>query len=57
MLGADLHIPRIFFPIMRYVTPLYLMLLLGFWFFQDGIDILMMRGVAPENFLDNISNI
>lgn len=49
-MGADLPAPRFFFPIMKYVTPAYLAILLGFWFFQDGINVLFMRGVPPENY-------
>lgn len=49
-MGADIPMPRIFFPIMKYVTPIYLVVLLGFWFFQDGINVLLMRGVPPENY-------
>lgn len=49
-LGADIRIPRFFFPIMKFVTPVYLILLLGFWFFQEGLNVLWMRGVPPENY-------
>ncbi len=50
MLGADIKVPRIFFYLMRYVTPVYLSILLLFWLTQDGIPILFMKKVAPENF-------
>lgn len=50
LMGADMPIPKFFFPIMKYATPLYLALLLGFWFFQDGLDVLLMRGVPAENY-------
>lgn len=49
-LGADIPIPRFFYPIMKYVTPAYLAILLGFWFFQDGVDVLLMRGVPREDY-------
>lgn len=48
--GADIPLPRFFYPIMKYVTPVYLMILLGFWFFQDGIKVLTMHGVPEENY-------
>ena len=48
--GADIKLPRFFYPIMRYVTPFYLMILLAFWFFQDGIGVLTMAGVPAENY-------
>ncbi|MCM8775957.1 MAG: sodium:calcium symporter, partial [Candidatus Omnitrophica bacterium] len=48
--GADIRMPKIFYPIMKYVTPLYLLLLMGFWFFQDGIGVILMRNVPKENY-------
>jgi len=48
-MGADIKIPKFFFFIMRYVTPVYLFVLLGFWFYQDGISVLMMKDVPAEN--------
>lgn len=50
MSGAAMEIPKFFFPIMKYVTPAYLFILLGFWFFQDGIKVLTMDGVPEENY-------
>ncbi len=50
MVGADWKIPKIFLPIMQYVTPLYLVALLVFWFLQDGLKILTMSGVPPQNY-------
>ncbi|MDP3919329.1 MAG: sodium-dependent transporter [Candidatus Omnitrophota bacterium] len=50
MAGADIKLPRVFYYIMKYVTPIYLIILLGFWFFQDGIDVLLMKGVPAENY-------
>lgn len=48
--GAEVKVPRFFYFIMKYVTPVYLAVLLGFWFWQDGLKVLFMRGVAPENY-------
>ena len=48
-MGADLKLPRFFFYIMKYVTPVYLFILLAFWFFQDGLNVLFMHGVPKEN--------
>jgi SNF family Na+-dependent transporter len=50
MSGADMGIPRFFFFLMKYVTPIYLFVLLAVWFFQDGINVFLMRGVPPENY-------
>ena len=49
-MGADVKLPRFFFLILKYVTPAYLFILLAFWFFQDGINVLFMRGVPKENY-------
>ena len=48
--GGDIRIPRPFYYIMKYVTPVYIGVLLCFWFFQDGIDVFLMRNVPEENF-------
>ncbi|MBI2167620.1 MAG: sodium-dependent transporter [Candidatus Omnitrophica bacterium] len=48
--GADMKVPRFFFFTMRYVTPVYLIVLLGFWFSQDGIQVLLMKGVAAQHY-------
>ena len=50
MSGADIGIPRIFYFIMKYVTPTYLILLLLVWFFQDGMSVFLMRGVPKEDY-------
>ena len=49
-MGADIKLPRFFFFIMKYVTPIYLFILLGVWFYQDGINVLLMRGVPSVNY-------
>jgi neurotransmitter:Na+ symporter, NSS family len=43
--GADIKIPRIYKFIIKYVTPLFLLFILGFWFYQEGIPTVMMKGV------------
>lgn len=48
-IGADLKIPKIFYYIVKYVTPIYLFVLLGYWFYKDGIGVLMMEGVSQED--------
>ncbi|MFC1624442.1 sodium-dependent transporter [Candidatus Omnitrophota bacterium] len=47
--GADLAIPRIYKFIIRYVTPLFLFFILGFWFFQEGIPTILMEGVSESD--------
>ena len=47
--GADLQVPRIFYYIMKYVTPVYALALLA-WYAYDGfIPTLLMEGVPAEN--------
>lgn len=48
--GADIRLPRIFLPIMKYVTPVYLIGLLAIWIYQDGVDIFLMKNVSAENY-------
>jgi neurotransmitter:Na+ symporter, NSS family len=47
--GADIRVPRVFYYIMRYVTPLYLIVILLFWTRQQAIPTLLMKGVAPAD--------
>jgi SNF family Na+-dependent transporter len=46
-IGADIKIPAFYKFIIKYVTPLFLFLILGFWLYQEGISTIMMEGV-PE---------
>ena len=45
-----MKVPRVFLFIMKYITPAYLIILLGFWFYQDGLRVITMAGVPPENY-------
>ncbi len=47
--GADLRIPRVFRHVIRFVTPLYLLFLFGFWTKQDALPLLRMEGVAAAD--------
>ncbi|UCF62786.1 MAG: sodium-dependent transporter [bacterium] len=47
--GADLQIPKIFKWILKYVSPLYLVGLIIFWGYQDGIPILLMKQRNPAD--------
>ena len=44
--GADMKLPRIYKFIIKYVTPLFLILILIAWSYQQGIPILLMKGIA-----------
>jgi neurotransmitter:Na+ symporter, NSS family len=45
--GADVRIPRIFKFIMTFITPVYLLVILVWWAWQDALPILRMERVAP----------
>ncbi|MCK7489539.1 MAG: hypothetical protein MZU79_04345 [Anaerotruncus sp.] len=45
--GADLKVPRVFKFILTYVTPIYLLVLLGYWFFTDAIKEFLMKDEDP----------
>jgi SNF family Na+-dependent transporter len=53
--GADIRVPRAFYYIIRYVTPLYLILILGFWTVQQAIPKLRMDGVSADERLQVIA--
>jgi NSS family neurotransmitter:Na+ symporter len=46
--GADITVPKIFFYITKYVTPLLLIVILSWWIWQDGISQLLMRDIHTE---------
>ena len=47
--GAEMRIPRIYKYIIKYVTPLFLFLVLGAWFLQEWLPIIRMDNVPEEN--------
>jgi SNF family Na+-dependent transporter len=47
--GADMSVPRVYRFIIKYVTPLVLLAILGAWLWQEGWSTLMMKGLAPED--------
>jgi len=46
--GGDLRIPRIFKLIMKYVTPVYILVIFGVWTYQDAVGKFLMKGVPAE---------
>jgi SNF family Na+-dependent transporter len=42
--GADLKVPRIFKFVLTYVTPIYLLILLAVWTYQDAVKEFLMKG-------------
>jgi SNF family Na+-dependent transporter len=49
--GSDIVIPRIYRWIIRYVTPVFLIVILAVYLIQDGIPLLRLQNVKPENTL------
>ena len=47
--GADMRIPGIYKFIIKYITPLFLLVILTTWFIQNGIPFIKMEGVAAAN--------
>ncbi len=47
--GAELQVPKFYKFIIKYVTPLFLLSILGFWFVQEGLPTFLLKGVPPEN--------
>ncbi len=47
--GSSIRVPKIFKFIIKYITPVFLLIILGTWFVQDWLDFILMRGVPAEN--------
>ena len=47
--GADIRIPKFYKFIIKYVTPLFLFFILGFWGLQKGRSVILMEGVAAQD--------
>jgi len=47
--GAEMRVPKIYKFIIKYITPAYLIIILGVWFWQDWRPVIMMSGVAPAD--------
>jgi neurotransmitter:Na+ symporter, NSS family len=47
--GADMRIPRIYKPMIKYVTPVFLLVVLSAWFFQEWLPIIRMDDVPADN--------
>jgi SNF family Na+-dependent transporter len=47
--GAQLKVPRVFRFVVKYVTPLYMLAILGVWTYQDAVPKLLMHKEAAEN--------
>ncbi len=47
--GADMEVTRIYKLIIKYITPVFLFLILGFWLYQEGIPTMLMRNVSDAD--------
>jgi len=47
--GADLKIPKIYKFIIKYITPVFLLSILGMWLVQEWWPFIIMKNVSPEN--------
>ncbi len=48
-LGADLRIPGIYYYVMKFVTPIFALTLLAWWFYDSFWKVLTMQDAPPEN--------
>jgi len=44
--GAALKIPKVYKFIIKFVTPAFLLAILGFWFYQEGAPTILMKSVS-----------
>jgi len=47
--GADLRVPKFYRFIMKYVTPTFLVIILVSWLIKDGVPVILMKGVPPDD--------
>lgn len=46
--GADIKIPKFFYFVIKYITPLYLIVILVYWSLTDAIPTLLMENIPQE---------
>ncbi len=46
--GADLRIPAVFKFVMKYIAPVYMLVIFGVWTYQDAVGKFLMRGEPAE---------
>lgn len=47
--GADMRVPKVYKFIIKYITPLFLFFILGMWFAQEWLPIILMKNVSLGN--------
>jgi NSS family neurotransmitter:Na+ symporter len=53
--GADLRVPIIYKVILKYITPLYILIILWRWLRETGVDVITLRDVPAENYFHILS--
>lgn len=48
--GADIVIPKFYKFIIKYITPLFLLFILGFWIVKEGLPMIVMKNVTSEQY-------
>ncbi|MFH0952836.1 MAG: sodium-dependent transporter [Verrucomicrobiota bacterium] len=48
-IGAEIRLPKVFFYILTWVTPVVLLVVFLAWAWQSGWDVLSLKGVKPEH--------
>lgn len=47
--GGDIAIPKVFYYVMKFITPAVLFVIMIWWFINDAVPILLLDGVDPAN--------
>ena len=47
--GADMRVPGVYKFIIKYITPLFLFFILGMWFWQEWMPIILMKNVSTAD--------
>ena len=47
--GGDFQIPKVFYYVMKYLTPLVLFVVMIWWFINDALPILLLSNASPES--------
>lgn len=47
--GADMKVPAVYKFIIKYITPLFLFLILGFWLYQEGLPTILMKKASAAD--------
>jgi pilus assembly protein TadC len=47
--GADMRVPKIYKFIIKYITPLFLLFILGMWFWQEWLPVIFMKKISAAD--------